>query len=116
MTRGLDNLRINSQKKNVNFVSKTLKGKMAASLIRNHITRRMTLSVQDFFTDLWNNFLFLKDYLAILSTAGTKGRIPFKKCHKKWKKSAIFLTPPPHPHVLDLFEFGKNWKFDDPPL
>ena len=33
---------------------------------------------------------------------------------QKWKKSTIFLTPLPQ-DVLDFFEFGKNWKFDDPP-
>ena len=44
-----------------------------------------------------------------------KGSLQIKKCHKKWKKFTIFLTPPPLPQdVLDFFEFGKNWKFDEP--
>ena len=43
-----------------------------------------------------------------------KGSLRIKKCHKKWKKFTIFLTPLPQ-DVLDFFEFGKNRKFDDPP-
>ena len=47
----------------------------------------------------------------------TQGSLRIKKCRKKWKKSTIFLTPPCLPKdVLDFFEFGKNRKFDDPPL
>ena len=38
-----------------------------------------------------------------------------KKCHKKGKKSTIFLTPLLPYDDLDFFEFGKNSKFDDPP-
>ena len=45
-----------------------------------------------------------------------KGSLWIKKCHKKWKKSIIFLTLPPSPRIsLDFFQFGKKWKFDDPP-
>ena len=43
----------------------------------------------------------------------SKGSLRIKKCHKKWKKSTIFLTPPPQ-DVLDFFEFRKNLKTDDP--
>ena len=40
-----------------------------------------------------------------------KGSIQIKKCPKKWKKSTIFLAPPPLPQdALDFFEFGKNLK------
>ena len=35
-----------------------------------------------------------------------------KKCHKKGKRSMIFLIPPQD--VLDFFEFGKNWKMTPP--
>ena len=34
---------------------------------------------------------------------------------QKVEKVHNFLEPPPLPQdVLDFFEFGKNWKFDDP--
>ena len=38
-----------------------------------------------------------------------------KQYHKKLKKSKTFLTPSLPQDDLEFFEFGKNWKFDDPP-
>ena len=37
-----------------------------------------------------------------------RGAFQTKKCHKLWKKSIIFLTPPQD--YLDYFEFGKTLK------
>ena len=34
---------------------------------------------------------------------------------QKVEKVHHFLDPPLPYDVLDFFEFGKNWKFDDPP-
>ena len=35
---------------------------------------------------------------------------------QKVEKVHNFIAPPPlPPDALDFFEFGKNWKYDDPP-
>ena len=64
----------------------------------------------------------LKNIVGIVGIGGIGGRViseasKLKKCHKNWKKSTIFLAPPPSLPLdnLDFFEFGKNLKFDDPP-
>ena len=53
------------------------------------------------------NFIFFDENIA-------KGTVQNKKYHYLWKKSIIFLTPPPLDN-LDFFEFGKKLIFDDPP-
>ena len=35
---------------------------------------------------------------------------------QKVEKAHNFLDPQPSPQQFELFEFGKNWKFDAPPL
>ena len=58
---------------------------------------------------------------------GWLGEPSKKKCPKKWKKTTIFLTPPPlgfcefdDPPPSDLtwekFEIGGNFEFWEPPL
>ena len=51
----------------------------------------------------------------ILENLECRGSLRIKKCHKKWNRFTIFLTPPLPQDVLDFFEFGKNRKFDGPP-
>ena len=63
--------------------------------------------------------LFRLRYLFLPSSVPTpaKGSLQIKKCHKKWKKFTIFLTPPPL-GCFGLFwiweKFGIWW--DPPPL
>ena len=48
----------------------------------------------------------------------TKGSMVIKKCPKRWKKSPIFLTPPPPlpRDALDFFNLGKIGKWTTPLL
>ena len=45
----------------------------------------------------------------------SKGSIPIKKCHKKWKKSTFFLTPHSPRKFWTFLNLGKIWKSKTPP-
>ena len=47
----------------------------------------------------------------------SKGSLQIKKCHKKWKKFTIFLTPPPSPRMFWTFlNLGRIGNLMTPPL
>ena len=65
---------------------------------------------------LWSQFEHL--YISIQEKLWIKKiREAFKKCSQKWRKSIIFLTPPPFP--LAIWTFLNFWKIGNlmtPPL